>query len=75
MGGTCRIRACSSGATWSSALVDSNISFRIAADYDMMLRLMSRRARRLHHPPVTAVEMAVGGISTSGLKSELARLP
>ena len=44
-------------------------SFRIAADYDMMLRLMNRAGVRLHYLPVTAVEMAVGGISTSGLRA------
>ena len=44
-------------------------SFRIAADYDMMLRLMKQKGVRLRYLPMTAVEMAVGGISTSGLKA------
>jgi glycosyltransferase involved in cell wall biosynthesis len=44
-------------------------SYRIAADYDMMLRLMRQRGVRLQYLPLTAVEMAVGGISTSGLKA------
>lgn len=43
--------------------------FKIAADYDMMLRLMKHAGVRLHYLPVTAVEMAVGGISTSGLRA------
>lgn len=42
---------------------------RIAADYDLMLRLMRQDGVRLHYLPVTAVEMAVGGLSTSGLRA------
>ncbi len=42
---------------------------RIAADYDLMLRLMRRRGVRLHYLPLTVAEMAVGGVSTSGLHS------
>jgi glycosyltransferase involved in cell wall biosynthesis len=42
---------------------------RIAADYDLMLRLMRRRGVRLHYLPLTVAEMAVGGVSTSGLRS------
>ena len=44
-------------------------SFRIAADYDLMLRLVRQRDVRLHYLPLTIAEMSVGGISTSGLQS------
>ena len=44
-------------------------SLRIAADYDLMLRLVRQNGVRLHYLPLTVVEMAVGGLSTSGLRA------
>lgn len=42
-------------------------SLRIAADYDLMLRLLRLEGVKVQYLPVTLVQMAVGGISTSGL--------
>lgn len=44
-------------------------SFRIAADYDMMLRLVKQDRVRLHYLQMTVVQMAIGGLSTSGLQA------
>lgn len=42
---------------------------RIAADYDLMLRLLKHEKLRLHYLQMTVVQMALGGLSSSGLKS------
>lgn len=42
-------------------------SLRIAADYDLMLRLLRLDGVKVQYLPVTLVQMAVGGISTSGI--------
>lgn len=44
-------------------------SLRIAADYELMLRLLKHEKLNLHYLPMTVVQMALGGLSSSGLKS------
>ncbi len=50
-------------------LGEFNSNYAIAADYDLMLRLVKQPGVRLHYLQRTVVEMAVGGVSTSGLHS------
>ena len=42
-------------------------SYRIAADYDFVLRILKDNLVRLHYIPHTMVEMRVGGISNRGI--------
>jgi len=46
-------------------------SFRIAADYDFMLRVLKDDVVKLRYIPETLVEMRVGGVSNSGLTNIL----
>ncbi len=45
-----------------------NQKYRIAADYDMMLKIMNDSTLNLSYIPKTLVYMRSGGVSTSGLK-------
>ncbi len=45
-----------------------NQKYKIAADYDMMLRIMKDKKLRFRYIPKTLVYMRSGGVSTNGLK-------
>jgi glycosyltransferase involved in cell wall biosynthesis len=42
-------------------------SYRIATDYDFMLRILKEDVLKIHYLPHTLVEMRVGGISNKGI--------
>lgn len=48
-----------------------NTQYRIAADYDFMLRVLSDRELKIHYIPEVLVKMRVGGASNRSLKSIL----
>lgn len=44
-------------------------SFNIAADYDFLLRFLTRKKRRAFYLPINVTKMEVGGVSTNGLNA------
>lgn len=48
-----------------------SLSYKIAADFDMVVRLFSKLKFRSKYLPKELVKMRVGGISTSGFKSTM----
>ena len=48
-----------------------NTDFRIAADYELMLRLFEKNKISSHYIPEVLIKMRVGGVSNSGLRNLL----
>ena len=46
-----------------------NTEYRIAADYDFMLRILSSRELKVHYMPDVLVKMRLGGASNRSLKN------
>ncbi|GGW83477.1 glycosyltransferase family 2 protein [Salegentibacter mishustinae] len=46
-----------------------NLDYKIAADYDMMLRIFSDKSLKFHYLPQVITKMRVGGASNSSLKN------
>jgi hypothetical protein len=51
-----------------------NTTFRIAGDYDFMLRVMTDPEMRLRYLPVTITRMRLGGASTGSLKGIIQKM-
>lgn len=51
-----------------------NLDYRIAADYEFMIRFLKDRKNRLAYLPETIIQMYYGGTSTSGIGSYLQSL-
>jgi glycosyltransferase len=48
-------------------LYDTN--FKIAADYDFILRIFKDESLKFEYLPITITNMSIGGISTSGFRN------
>lgn len=48
-----------------------NINYKIAGDFDFIVRLFAQEDLRFHYLPEVIVRMKLGGLSTSGLKATI----
>jgi glycosyltransferase len=48
-------------------LYDTN--FKIAADYDFILRIFKDESLKIEYLPITITNMSIGGVSTSGFRN------
>jgi glycosyltransferase involved in cell wall biosynthesis len=46
-----------------------DISFKIAADYDFILRIFKDESLKFQYLPITITNMSIGGVSTSGFRN------
>ncbi len=48
---------------------DYELDYKIAADYDLLIKMIYKHKAAIKYLPLDVVTMRMGGVSTSGLKS------
>ncbi|CAK0772065.1 glycosyltransferase [Gammaproteobacteria bacterium] len=56
---------------WFEKLGDYKINYKIAADYELLIRFLWRAGLKTHYLPEAIINMRMGGISTQGINSTI----